>query len=171
MRIIVPDVNKLLVCPARIVRGATTEMSSKAMTENRYPPFLAFVRAGPETLRNAMVTTDYYNSCCCSSTSSTRIPSTTQVVNPTTPALVCCRTSQKLMTTQIVKITPPLLLPPPPPAGVVVVRECCSSLLPQSLSQHVKACTALSSGMGEEHFEIHSFHETVSAAATYCTCQ
>jgi hypothetical protein len=54
-------------------------------------------------------------------------------------------------------------------AGVVVVREC--SLLPQSLSQHVTACTALSSGMGEEHFEIHSFHETVSAAATYCTCQ
>lgn len=113
-----PDVNKLLVCPARIVRGATTEMSSKAMTENRYPPFLAFVRAerGPETLRNAMVTTDYYNSCCCSSTSSTRIVCTTQVVNPTTPALVCCRTSQKLMTTQIIKITPPLLLPPPPPA-------------------------------------------------------
>ncbi len=114
VRIIVPDVNKLLVCPARIVRGATTEMSSKAMTENRYPPFLAFVRAerGPETLRNAMVTTDYYNSCCCSSSSSTRIVCTTQVVTPTTPALVCCRTSQKLMTTQIVKITPP----PPPPA-------------------------------------------------------
>lgn len=52
-------------------------------------------------------------------------------------------------------------------AGVVVVRECCSSLLPQSLSQHVTAYTALSSGIGEEHFEIHSFHETVSAAATY----
>jgi hypothetical protein len=52
-------------------------------------------------------------------------------------------------------------------AGVVVVRECCSSLLPQSLSQHVTECTAPSSGMGEEHFEIHSFHETVSAAATY----
>jgi len=56
-------------------------------------------------------------------------------------------------------------------AGVAVIRECCSSLLLQSLSQHVTACTALSSGMGEEHFEIHSFHETVSAAATYCTCQ
>jgi hypothetical protein len=52
-------------------------------------------------------------------------------------------------------------------AAVVVVRECCSSLLPQSVSQHMIACTALSSAMGEEHFEIHSFHETVSAAATY----
>jgi hypothetical protein len=56
----VPEVNKLLDWPTRIVRGATTETSSKRMTDARYPPFdLALfldVERGPwDPLLNAMV--------------------------------------------------------------------------------------------------------------------
>jgi len=52
---IAPEVNNLLACPARIVRGAMTEMNSKAPTEARYLAFV-LVDRDPEPLRNAMMT-------------------------------------------------------------------------------------------------------------------